>query len=110
MVANSTVAVAVAVAERRALCLILYAFCFTLSTDARFCATRVIEVREEEGEDLAGAEGDQSAELDFASFAKLMTCKAVSEFRTPEEELRGAFAALDENSDGVITREEPPRT
>lgn len=44
--------------------------------------------------------------LDFASFARLMTSKAVSEYKTPEKELLPAFEALDANGDGVITREE----
>ena len=44
--------------------------------------------------------------LDFASFVRLMTSKAVSEYKTPEKELLPAFEALDANGDGVITREE----
>jgi Ca2+-binding EF-hand superfamily protein len=44
--------------------------------------------------------------LDFASFVRLMTSKAVSEFQQPDRELLPAFKALDANGDGVITREE----
>ena len=44
--------------------------------------------------------------LDFASFVRLMTSKAVTEYKTPEKELQPAFAALDMNDDGFITRDE----
>ena len=48
--------------------------------------------------------------LDFASFVRLMTSKAVTEYKTPEKELMPAFEALDIDGDGVITREEMIKT
>jgi thioredoxin 1 len=48
----------------------------------------------------------EGAALDFASFVRLMTSKAVSEFQKPDQELLPIFEALDANGDGVITREE----
>jgi len=46
------------------------------------------------------------ASLDFASFTRLMTSKAVSEFREPDAELKPAFAALDKDGNGEVDREE----
>ena len=68
------------------------------------------------GEDPAAADASDEGEvqtcgiepcaLDFASFVRLMTSKAVTEWKTPEKELQPAFTALDTNNDGVITKEE----
>ena len=64
-------------------------------------------------DEAAGAEEDETKQvslearpLDFATFVHLMTSKAVTEFRKPDTELLPAFAALDADNDGVITREE----
>ena len=68
------------------------------------------------GEDPGGGAADEVEDyktcgiepcaLDFASFVRLMTSKAVTEWKTPEKELQPAFTALDTNNDGVITKEE----
>lgn len=44
--------------------------------------------------------------LDFPTFVLLMESREVAEFRTPTDELRAAFEALDANSDGEISRDE----
>jgi len=59
----------------------------------------------EEADDATEDEAPRPA-LSFASFVRLMTSKAVTEWKTPETELQPAFRALDENNDGVITKEE----
>jgi len=45
-------------------------------------------------------------QLEFASFLRLMSSKAVADFRNPENELQPAFSALDVDGDGLISREE----
>lgn len=61
---------------------------------------------EEEDEAPEAVAMTPSPSLTLDEFLRLMNSKAVAEFRVPEEELSRAFGALDDNSDGVISREE----
>jgi len=50
--------------------------------------------------------GQEAMQLDFAAFLRLMSSKAVADFRNPESELKPAFSALDVDGDGLISRDE----
>jgi len=53
-----------------------------------------------------GGSGGGEAEIDLATFVRLMVTKAVSDFTAPDQELLPAFEALDLDGDGLISRDE----
>ena len=57
-------------------------------------------------QELASGRKELPGKLDFDAFVRIMTSKAMTEFKAPEHELKPAFSALDANGDGVISREE----
>jgi len=74
--------------------------------DASAADNTDVAVAEEAAAAVAVAADGAPASLDFASFTRLMTSKAVSEFREPDAELKPAFAALDKDGNGEVDREE----
>jgi len=74
--------------------------------DASAADNTDVAVAEEAAAAVAVAADGAPASRDFASFTRLMTSKAVSEFREPDAELKPAFAALDKDGNGEVDREE----
>merc|ERR1740139_380236 len=57
-------------------------------------------------ERLRGKEQLEAAQVDLATFVRIMITKAVADYTAPDKELLPAFEALDRDGSGTISREE----